>query len=61
MKFRTSRNDEYKEVNRVSIFIGNDKYILTERFGELEVHSSGGHLLIQPMCANEVSISTKEQ
>lgn len=60
MKLKIGREDEYQIVNKISILIGNDKYILNERFGELEIHASNGHLLIQPMCANEVSISTKD-
>ncbi len=44
-----------KEVDRIEIEIDGVNYTLTDRFGELKIHSSDG-IIVKPCCSNEVVV-----
>ena len=45
-----------KEVERIEIEIDGIKYTLTDRFGELKIHSQSDEIIVKPCCANEVVV-----
>ncbi len=51
-------SDNYeKEVERVEIKIGCQKFTITEYFGELKIHAHSDVMIVKPCCANEIKLA----
>ena len=55
------RNAANNKTDRIVIEIGDDEYVLNERFGELHIHLSTGHIAISPGCANEITLHNSDE
>ncbi len=60
MRYKIKRDDEHKKVDSMTIYIGFEKYRLTENNGTLVVNKmSDGDtddIFISPICANQIEI-----
>ena len=61
MKYKIKRDDEPKKVEYITIYIGLERYRLTEKNGNLAVNKmSDGDtddIFISPKCSNQIEIS----
>lgn len=49
-----------QDIERIEIEIGEDKYTLTNRHGELKIHAHDGCIVVNPLCANEIAVKGGE-
>ena len=56
---RIDGNRDVIDVSRIEIQLGDNKYTLTEYFGELKIHAHSDVLIVKPATANEVQITAQ--
>ena len=53
---RVDRDRTEKDVERIEISIGDDRYTITESFGRLKIHAHDESMDIKPCCANQITV-----
>ena len=62
MKYKIDRDDNPKEVTKITVYIGLDRYRITEsNEGKLNINkmsdSDSDNIQIHPYCSNEIELS----